>query len=805
MTSQMDLSHTSTQPTRGAPQQADRRLCWPGLIAVLLLWAFFAQAVLAIPRLSLTADEPVYIGAGYAFLRSGDLRMATAAQHPPLMQTLVALPLLLRRGPELSTLDGWETAEMGRFAPAFVAWYGDQLDGMTFAARMPVVLIGLLWAAFLFRWAADWFGPWGGVVALTLFVFDPNVLAHATLATNDVGFAAFSFVAAFAAMRFLRRPSWRYVALAGAALGGSLSAKSSGFFTALVLVILFPMGARVADGRRAGRLLGTMGKLALVLLLGFLVLWATYGFERRPLVQGGPSVPLATQWEVWREMGQHLDTGHTAYLNGEISHTGWLGYYPVAFALKTPPLTLALLVVGLVVGLIAALAGGSRRWLAGAPLWVYLGGYGAATLLSNVNTGYRFLLPILPFCFLVIAGLTPALSRRILRIAIVALLSGYVVGAIRLHPHYLVYFNFLAGGPENGHRYLVDSNLDWGQSFHALRAYLERRGIEQVNLSYYTYADPALYGVDYQPLPPATGAPPILSQRFDPPPGVYVLGATTQQGVMVVDPDTFDWFRRREPVGRPGTALFVYQVAPHAHPPTWLAQCTRPRAPLSSEAIAEGFGRDDLRIVHFDCASGWLYPGGTGRDSWGWYTLFRETARSDDPFIQDRLAGGRLSYAQQRAGTLPPFAIYEQTAAPPSPRFTLDVEARVGHLTFIGYALRRSPPIRPGQTIDVETWWRVDSVPQRPLSIMLHLMGSGGHPVLVGDGLGVPIDQWRAGDVLVQRHPLSLPGDAPPGVYTPITGVYWLDTMERWAVEREGRSAETELRLPPLTVTDQGE
>ncbi|HDQ72747.1 MAG TPA: phospholipid carrier-dependent glycosyltransferase, partial [Chloroflexi bacterium] len=301
MTSKMGLSHTSTQATRGAPQQVERRLFWPGLVAVVLLWAFFAQAVLAIPRLSLTADEPVYIGAGYAFLRSGDLRMATAAQHPPLMQELVALPLLLRPGPELSALAGWETAEMGRFAPAFVAWYGDRLDGMTFAARMPVVLIGLLWAAFLFRWAADCFGPWSGVVALTLFVFDPNVLAHTTLATNDAGFAAFSFIAAFAAMRFLRRPSWRHVALAGAALGGSLSAKSSGFFTALVLLVLFPLGALVAKERRARRLLGTMGKLALVLLLGFLVLWATYGFERRPLVHGGPPLPLATQWEVWQE------------------------------------------------------------------------------------------------------------------------------------------------------------------------------------------------------------------------------------------------------------------------------------------------------------------------------------------------------------------------------------------------------------------------------------------------------------------------------------------------------------------------
>ena len=503
-------------------------------------------------------------------------------------------------------------------------------------------------------------------------------------------------------------------------------------------------------------------------------------------------------------MGQHLDTGHTAYLGGEISHTGWWTYYPVAFTLKTPPLTLALL--GL--GLIAVLAGGPRRWLANAPLWVYLGGYGAATLLSNVNTGYRFLLPLLPFCFLLIAALIPAritqatAGRTALRITFGALLCCSIAGTLFVHPHYLTYFNFLAGGPENGHRYLVDSNLDWGQSFHALRAYLERQRIEQINLSYYTYANPALYGIDYHPLPPATDAPPTLARRFDPAPGVYVLGATTQQGVMVVDPDTFDWFRRREPVGRPGTALFVYQVAPHADPPTWLAQCTAPVAPLSKEAIAEGFGRDDLRMLYFDCTAGWLYPQGMDASSWGWYALFRETARSDDPFIQARLAGGRLSYEQRRARVLPPFAIYEQVDAP-SPHIPSEMEIQVGHLAFLGHEIRSSSPIQPGQEIDVETWWRVEGTPQRPLSIMLHLIGPGGDPVIVGDGLGVPIEQWRAGDVLVQRHPLLLPGDAPPGEYTPITGVYWLDTMERWTVER-GATVEESLRLPALTVADGG-
>jgi hypothetical protein len=367
-----------------------------------------------------------------------------------------------------------------------------------------------------------------------------------------------------------------------------------------------------------------------------------------------------------------------------------------------------------------------------------------------------------------------------------------------MHPHYLTYFNFAAGGPAGGHRYLVDSNLDWGQSFLALQAYLGEKGIEQVWTSYYTYAGPALYDIDHQPVAPAPGASPVLSSRFDPAPGMYAIGATTLQGVMVADPDTYDWFRHREPTSRPGIALFVYQVDPRDQPLTWLAQCTVPTAPLSAGAAQEGFGQSELRMAYFDCTSGWIYPRGV--ESPGSYALFRDTARSDDTFIKAHLAESKLSYEQRRSAALPPFVIREQVSPPALPRFTLDTPVQAGHLTFLGYTTDGPLAARPGWTIEVQTWWRVNSLPQRPLSIMLHLTGPEGIPVVVGDGLAVPIEQWQTGDVIVQRHTLSLPASSPPGKYIPATGVYWLDTMERWTIKQEGEPVGDELVLPALLV-----
>jgi hypothetical protein len=428
--------------------------------------------------------------------------------------------------------------------------------------------------------------------------------------------------------------------------------------------------------------------------------------------------------------------------------------------------------------------------------------YALVTLFSTIAIGYRFLLVIVPFLYVSVGRLvakrnTQYVSRithHVLRFTFYVLLAWLVASSLLIAPHYLAYFNELAGGPSGGHRYLVDSNLDWGQSFKALRAYLDEEGIDEVYLSYYTYTDPALYGIRYRPIAPAPDAPPILPARFDPAPGVYVIGATNLQGVMVADEDTYDCFRHPEPIARPGFALFVYRVAPRERPPTWLAQCDKPVAPLTAEAAAEGLGRNDLRMAYFDCTSAWLYPGGVVTS--GWYALLRDTAYSDSPFIRNHLATSRLSYEQRHPGALPPFAIYERDNPPALPASTSEI--RVGHLAFLGYT--STGPARPGETVEMETWWRVESLPQRPLSVMMHLTGPDGEPVIVGDGLGAPVEQWQVGDIIVQRHVLPIPADAPPGEYTPLTGVYWLDTVERWPVERNGQPGEDHITLPPLLV-----
>ncbi|MCZ7668397.1 MAG: hypothetical protein M5U34_14995 [Chloroflexi bacterium] len=61
-----------------------------------------------------------------------------------------------------------------------------------------------------------------------------------------------------------------------------------------------------------------------------------------------------------------------------------------------------------------------------------------------------------------------------------------------ISPHFLSYFNRLAGGPDNGWRALVDSNIDWGQDLGSLKLWLDENGVETVWLSYFGEGRPGL-------------------------------------------------------------------------------------------------------------------------------------------------------------------------------------------------------------------------------------------------------------------------------------------------------------------------
>lgn len=765
------------------------------LAPLFLLLILFGLLVTSVRALSLTVDEPAHIAVGYALLTRGKQAfwLLPIYGHPPLLNVLEAALLYLEKPLlPLEQLTGWFSGDYMRYLQDFRPYLAP-VERVEVGARIPVVWLTLLLGALIYRWGKELWHPLAGLIALAVLCFDPNLLAHGALATTDVGVVALGTACLYAAWRWAQHPSWKWSLSWGLLLGLTLLAKVSGLIWAGVigLVVLWKTVTGSTTRRYLWLTQGALGGL-----VGFLVLWAGYRWTWGPVLGAPGKWPAPDYWNgliVQALSGKGL---LTFALGTTRAGSRWW-YFPFAFLIKNPlPFQIAL---ALTLPALLRKPRFSERWLilAGFPAL-----YGLIAITKGMNIGYRHLLPVHPFLYLALGeGVRRLLMTRtrILRWGIALLGLWYIAEMLRIFPYEISYFNELAGGPYNGHRYLADSNLDWGQSLKALRHWLEKENPFRGEPVYVAaLSDTSLYGISHQPYQwvlPSPDALPLLYSRFAPSPGVHAIGASALQGIGVGEPDNFDWFRHSEPIARPGTAFFVYHVPPADPLPTWLAQCTVPVVPLSPQAAADGFGRNDLRMALFDCSSGWLYPTG-GREP-GWFALFRETALARDPFIRDHLASGRLSFEQRHTGFLPPFAVYEQPAGSLHPRFPTAERIQTGHLAFLGYNMRG--PSQPDRLIEIETWWRVESVPSRPLSIMMHLVGPDGTRI-VGDGLAIPLDQWQPGDIIVQRHRLPLPAGALAGEYQPLTGVYWLDTLERWTVMREGQPVGDQIPIPPLQV-----
>jgi hypothetical protein len=587
--------------------------------AVFLLWLLFAQMTRGAVISSVTFDEGPHLAVGYATLRTSDFRLQPVHIHPPLANMLAAAPLLLDPSlPDPRTIPGWEIASLSAVTDT-VVWKHQPQDGIALAGRLPIILLAMLLGACVYRWAADLAGWKAGLLALFLYTLDPNIIAHGQVITTDTAVTAFGFISFYCLYKSLvstlEHQKWWLIGT-GLALGAALAAKVSAGLIAPLIAVIVLLAWRGTFARR-------IGQVAVIGLVAFAIVWAVYGFQI-DRVPGLPiPVPAATHWKIYQALQAHYDEGHPSFLLGMNSTHGWWYYFPVAFLIKTPLPTLILLVVSLV--LVCRSQTADRRppigyWTLGLFPIVHF----ATALWSSVDIGYRHLLPILPFLFVLIAwqvagrgalgarhtspaaGLT--LSPR--HLVTLSLLVWTIVNAICIFPHNLAFFNELAGGPDNGYRWLVDSNLDWGQNLKELKAWLDARGVSQVSISQFSPARPEVYGIQATMLPPSPRAAPFAP--YDPAPGWYAIGATTLQGAYTPDVNTFAWFRTHEPVTRLGHALFIYEVKPRQPDVSWAAVCADPAPLLSTEETRADFGQKDIRVTVINCRQSWIYPASSG-------------------------------------------------------------------------------------------------------------------------------------------------------------------------------------------------
>jgi 4-amino-4-deoxy-L-arabinose transferase-like glycosyltransferase len=569
--------------TRGVEDA--RRIHWHVWLVVAAVLLFFFLAVDSAVGDSPTMDEQNHIARGLAFLRTGDPRLSL--EHPPLINALSALPLLTMPELRLPTdHPSWERREgWYEFADLFLWQYNHDVARIVFLARLPVIflLLGLGLAGYRFAHSL-WRGA-AGLVALTLLLFEPNLLAHGRYATTDLGGTLFTFLATALLWRLWQEPerwNWRRWAWAALAIGLAFGSKMSalGFavvWSGLAVLPLYPAGGRGAARAAALRL----AQLAAAGLMALFVVWALYGFQWGAFQFISPELQALNRWAgpmptFWAGVEQIalLSGGGRAqsFLLGRFSDTGFLAYFPVAFAVKTPLVVLAAVALAAV----WLLRDGRTRRRA---LFLLLAGllFFGLTMTGALNIGYRHALPMLPYLLVLAAGLAgPELAgRRLLgrsafslrRVAVAAALLTVAV-ALCIYPHYLSYFNPLAGGPANGYRVLIDSNVDWGQDLLRLRRWMAETGVTSVRLGWFGTADPGYYDVAYEPLP-GLGRDTFFRLWWDTPfdpakpePGIYAISATSlwETPLRPEEKRVYAWFRDRQPSARVGYSILIYDV-----------------------------------------------------------------------------------------------------------------------------------------------------------------------------------------------------------------------------------------------------
>ncbi len=525
-------------------------------------WTVFAALALVAVHLllltnsarvkSATADEYTYISTGYLYVNTGDFRLDRT--HPPLTRLLIGASLhqIDLNLPDLQQ-DQWGQPISQRLGYD-IGWRmvldgANNPDDVLFWARLPIMLLSCALAVLLLIWGWWLYGDIGGLVVLAFYCFSPNILAHGRLATLDLGACFFMTLALLTLDLRRNSPAWRWTLAAGAALGLALSAKA----TAILLLPVFAAVLVFEKGNPA-RLsrplwINTMKHALLLFAVATGVLFLTYGFPFKPVYY------FDTLQNVFYKS---LNTGEGAvdvpgmphlnyafYLFGDYSTQGWPYYSLAAFLVKTP---VALLIA------VAFTLTSTRRWMnhtdslvLSTIVLVFL-----ASAFNQVNIGLRHVLPVYPLLFLYVGRL--ALQEKLgQKAALGFLIIWFAAASCMAYPNYIPFFNAAAGGAENGHAVLDDSNLDWGQDLGRLKQVAEANPDTPLYIATNWMFDPSAYGFEAQRLQDG--------QIQNPPKGLVAVGKhwAVRNRINKRSPAYFDWIETYQPIDDIGGSIWLFR------------------------------------------------------------------------------------------------------------------------------------------------------------------------------------------------------------------------------------------------------
>ena len=587
-------------------------------IKILAFIIISVSVILSITSLwddSIIVDEVPHIGAGYSYLVKKDMRLNP--EHPPLAKDLAAVPLLFANlKQDVFNTKMWQTDingqwEFGRF---LIFNSGNDADLIRHLVKLPMLLFFVLSAILIFKWARRLYGNTGAITALILFSFSTTVLAHSRFVTTDVPALFGVLLATYCFVSCLKNPTGKKLIIAGLVFGVALLLKFSTFLLIPFFVLLAIIYGLVQEDRKIINALRQLGNAIFVFLVGFVIIvWPVYYFhtynyppERQhsdtqqllssygnrafadPVVWASdkPVLRAAAQYGLGLLMvNQRAVGGNTTYFLGEVSRFGWRSYFPIVYFIKEPLAWWGLVLAALVLlGWQTKKPSGETFKRAGnfiknhieefaMILWLLV--YWGVSIKSTLNIGVRHLLPTFPFAILLVSGQASRIINsarnkgpKVLAgagLVLAGFLGWYVYENLHVFPYYLTYFNQAVGGPTNGYKYVVDSNLDWGQDLVRFDKWVRENNISKIEFDYFGWADPSYYLKDrYAWLNSSKYSDGNDFKTRNQSDGWMAISATFLMGSQgpedMPNAANYIWLNSYQPVTVIGNSIFIYRI-----------------------------------------------------------------------------------------------------------------------------------------------------------------------------------------------------------------------------------------------------
>ena len=550
-----------------------------GVVLAFICLASFSLMFWASRTDSAIDDELAHIPAGYGYVHNFDYRLNP--EHPPLVKALAMLPVLFLN-PTFPTnaTSAWQTEINGEWDQGYQFLYGvgNNANEIIQTARIMPILLTILALILVYFFARRLMGPWWALLPSFLFGLSPTILAHGHYVTTDVGAAFGILLATYFFVHLIELPSMKNLWFAGIAFGiAQLTKFSTPFLVPLFIFAFLVLWVRDLFLRPRKEMFAAgwryLKTLILILLIGYicivypiyLLFTANYPIAKQvsdtttilasfasgptPAGQICHGMRCLADFDIWMSKNpilrpfaeytlgvlmvlQRVGAGNTIYFMGRVVGSGGWIYFPLLFLLKEPLPTVLIVIAALVLAL---------WWMwkrARASHWHILRNifdyvsvnfaeftmgsfivlYGGYAVHSSLNLGIRYLIPIIPFIFILsagvwkkwimrfnFAGITPTFDMATAMVKSVAvalvkygilviLLAWLCCETLFAAPYFLSYFNELGGGVRTGYHYATDSNYDWGQDLLRLQAWVGTHPeVDKIAVDYFGGGNPYYY------------------------------------------------------------------------------------------------------------------------------------------------------------------------------------------------------------------------------------------------------------------------------------------------------------------------